>query len=80
METKCKQERLEYVKCKLGFSNCFVVKLVERKWGITMMWHSVKEVEIVNYSNYHIHSKIQGSETNASGLFTRFYSMLDISK
>jgi hypothetical protein len=48
METKCRKDRMESIKVKLGFSGLFVVELMGRNRGLALLWQDVQNMEIQN--------------------------------
>ena len=59
METKLRKEKMENVRCKLGFSSMFVVDNVRRCGGLTLFWGEETCVTIQNFSQCHINSVIK---------------------
>lgn len=57
METKGSKSLLESVKRKIRFTNCFVVESIGKSGGLALMWNEDTLLNIVNYSQFHIHSK-----------------------
>lgn len=57
METKIKQNLMEKVKMKLGFFNALAINPVGMKGGVTLLYCKDAEVDIINFSNSHIHPK-----------------------
>ncbi|XP_062088747.1 uncharacterized protein LOC133795307 [Humulus lupulus] len=53
-ETPCSRERVEYVRCLLGFEGGFAVDAHGRSGGIALLWHKVDEVSLLSYSSNHI--------------------------
>lgn len=56
METLLISNKLEVVQRKLGFENYFCVDPVGRSGGMTLLWKSEINLEIKNYSFWHISS------------------------
>jgi hypothetical protein len=46
METKSRQKKLERIRCKLGFSNMFVVDCVGKGGGLALLWKEEMRMEI----------------------------------
>lgn len=36
-------------------TNCFIVNAVGSKGSLALLWNDIFPIEIVNFSNYHIH-------------------------
>lgn len=58
METKLLASKFEGIRCKLRFGGCFVVDLMGRKGGLALLWEKEVDIEIINYSQHHIHAKM----------------------
>lgn len=71
---------MNFVKHKIDFQNVFVVNPVGKKGGLTLFWKSDQPIEVVNYSNYHIHLKIHGPEATNQWFLTSFHGILKINK
>ncbi|KAL9665382.1 hypothetical protein QQ045_020801 [Rhodiola kirilowii] len=54
VETKCGVRRCEALRVKLGFHNCFCVPAKGRSSGLALFWRNDMEVNICNYSHFHI--------------------------
>ena len=50
METKCRKEKLESIRVRLGFFGMFVVEPVGRSGGLVLFWKDVHELKIQNYT------------------------------
>ena len=50
METKCRKEKIERIRVRLGFNGMFVVDPVGRSGGLALFWKDVKNLEIQNYT------------------------------
>lgn len=48
---------------------------IGRKVGLALLWFDGIELEIVNYSNYHIHAKVRNGAQGVDGFLTGFYGM-----
>lgn len=51
METKLHKEKMELVRCKLGFSSIFVVDQVGRSGGMALFWGEEISVTIIILAN-----------------------------
>ncbi|KAK3211795.1 hypothetical protein Dsin_016501 [Dipteronia sinensis] len=72
METKCKQDKMEKWRVKLGYSGMLVVDSVEKFGGLFLMWDDSIVVDLMSYSSGHIDVRIQ-DKRNKSWRFTGFY-------
>lgn len=75
MKTKSLVTQMEKIKGKIGASCCFTVGSIGRKGGLALLWFHGTEFEIVNYSNYHIYSKIIEDPKGLDWFLTRFHVM-----
>lgn len=73
METKSSCGILEEVRIKLGFYGCFTVKPIRRSGGLAMLWKEELSLEVVNFSNHHIHVKVRAEGCELDIYFTGFY-------
>lgn len=73
METKLIAYKIDFVKRRLLFEGCLVVDSRGRSGGLVMMWEREMEVEVVNFSTYHIHVKIKDAVSNLQWWLTDFY-------
>lgn len=58
METKITKDVVERVHSRIGFTNCFLVNPIGRGGGLAMFSNEDINFDVVNYSNYHIHTRI----------------------
>ena len=73
LETKLKNKRTEKVKYILGFLNGLIVPSRGRSGGLALLWSSDMNLEIENYSNFHIDAIITEPENGFSWRYTGFY-------
>lgn len=73
LEIKILKGRVKRVKCRIGFANYFLVNPIGRSGGLSMLWNEDVTLVIVNYSNYHIHSRIHGLCNDDGYFLTRLY-------
>lgn len=64
METKCGSKKLEYLKHKIGYPNMFCVNSIGRKEGLVMLWKVEENIEVINYSNHHIHLSVKQANSS----------------
>lgn len=74
METLLKVSKLDTLKRKLGFQNCFAVDLVGRSGGIALLWTEGVQLEVCNYSLRHISGWIEDPKLSKRWLLTGFWS------
>ncbi|XP_019159671.1 PREDICTED: uncharacterized protein LOC109156272 [Ipomoea nil] len=72
-ETKADARRLEQVRVKLRFDNCFVVDADEGRGGLALLWNSGIDVEVRGYSNHYIDSIVTGKEGFTRWRLTGYY-------
>jgi hypothetical protein len=73
IETLCFQDRMEWIRVKLGFASCFMVNPVGRSGGLALLWREVGPLEIFNYSRRHINATVMGEGNNLHWKLTCFY-------
>lgn len=64
----------------IGFDNCFTVDVVGKKSCNALLSKSEIKLEIKNYFQYHIHSKICDETLGLDWFLTGFYGQLKTSK
>ncbi|XP_042953523.1 uncharacterized protein LOC122290064 [Carya illinoinensis] len=52
---------------------CLIVDPVGRRGGLVLMWKYQKEVEVINYSNWHVNVLVKGEKEGSDWHFTGFY-------
>jgi hypothetical protein len=80
METKLRKEKMEAIRCKLGFSSMFVVDSVSRSSGLALLWGEEIFLDIQNFSHHHISGVVKNLSEGALYKFTDFYGHPDVSK
>jgi exonuclease III len=80
METKMRQEKMERIRCMLGFNNLFVVDSVGKSGGLALFWKEEAGLEIQNYSRRHIHAIIKNGGGGQPWKFTAFYDHPEASR
>jgi hypothetical protein len=80
METKCRLNKMERIRCKLGLSNMLAVDCVGKSGGLALLWANDVDVEIKNYSCRHISATILANSSKGSWKFTGFYGHPDPSR
>jgi exonuclease III len=61
METKVRRKKIDLIRQKLNFSSSFAVDCIGRSGGLAMIWNDELNLEIQNYSQYHINAVVQTS-------------------
>jgi hypothetical protein len=72
-ETLSKHKQLKTIRIKLGFAGLFVVDPVERCGGLALLWKKVEELEIQNYSRWHINAIVKLEEDTHPWKLIGFY-------
>lgn len=80
METKSLVTQMDKIRTKLRASCCFIVSFVGRNGGLALLWFESMKLEIVNYLDYHIHSKIKEKSKVFEWFFIGFYGILETSR
>ena len=52
METKLQHDKLEFIRCKLGYFGLFVVDCIGKSGGLALLWNDELTVEIQNFSQH----------------------------
>jgi hypothetical protein len=73
METKCRNERLESIRVRLGFKGMFVVEPVGRSGGLVLFWKDDHMLEIQNYTRRHINAVVKEEDSRSAWKLTCFY-------
>ena len=73
METKCRNERMEGIRVKLGFQGLFVVEPVRLSGGLALLWRDHHPLEIQNYTRRHINAVVKHNAVGVSWKLTCFY-------
>jgi exonuclease III len=73
METKCRKEKMERIRVRLGFNGMFVVDPVGRSGGLVLFWKDAKNLEIQNYTRRHINALLKGEDNGSDWKLTCFY-------
>jgi hypothetical protein len=64
---------MEKVRCRIGYDSLFVVDPVGRSGGLALFWKKFVNVEIFNYSRFHIQALVKDDDGNAFWKLTGFY-------
>ncbi|KAG6649980.1 hypothetical protein CIPAW_06G011600 [Carya illinoinensis] len=80
LETKCSSEKMETIRVKSGFDNCFAVGNVGRSGGLALMWNSSIEVKVDTFTNWHISVHVKLPNSDKSWLLTGFYGYPNTTK
>lgn len=66
--------RLEYVKNLIKFASCFAVNAIRRKGGLALLWKHESQVQLIDYSQWHIMVQVEDDLHEGLWTLTRFYS------
>lgn len=67
METRLKACKVESIKRKMRMVGCVVVEPRGMSGGLMLMWKNDREVELLNYSYWHINVWVKGGCRGISG-------------
>jgi hypothetical protein len=67
VETKCRQNKMEHLRCKMRFPNMLVVDCVGKSGGLALLWTNEVGVVIQNYSCRHINATILSTQVGGRG-------------
>ncbi|XP_035546588.1 uncharacterized protein LOC118348634 [Juglans regia] len=73
METKLRKAGGERIRRRLKFDGCLVIEPLGKKGGLMLLWKQPLEVEVLNYSRWHINAWIKEVQGNDKWLLTGFY-------
>ncbi|XP_031120626.1 uncharacterized protein LOC116023757 [Ipomoea triloba] len=66
--------RMEGLRVKLKYENCFVVDAVGRCGGLALLWNGGLDIEVVGYSNHYIDTTVRGGGVTPNWRLTGYYS------
>lgn len=58
METKIENKQVVRIKLKLGLLNGLAIYLIGNQGGFSLLWRHDIDLEIMNFMQHHVHSKI----------------------
>lgn len=58
-ETKLRTHKMEFIKFRLGFTNCLGVDCDGKGRGLALMWHIDMDITILHYFKHHIQASIK---------------------
>jgi hypothetical protein len=67
------KKKMEKIRSKLGFRNCFIVDCIGRSEGLALLWREDLEFEIQNYSRRHINVIVTPRRGGERWKMTGFY-------
>jgi hypothetical protein len=73
METKMMQNKVDFIRRKLGFDRCFVVDCKGRNGGLLLLWKLEVQLETQNYSCRHINAVMHKGSNELVWKITCFY-------
>lgn len=61
-ETLSRKDKMEFIRCKLGFEGLFVVEPRGRSGGLEMLWKEQDQAKVLSFSHHHIdiEAKVEG--------------------
>jgi len=77
MENICSKQYMDNIRKRLGFDNFFAVDPVGRSGGLALLWNSVTNLEVYNYSRRHINVVVKDGDNNPLWKLTGFYGHPD---
>lgn len=80
METKICKLKMEAIKRKVKFDNCFVVDINGLSGRLALLWMQEVDVQIQSFSKWHISVKFQDQCNNQVVLLIGFYGHPETSK
>lgn len=80
MKTKCMKEKLEVIKVKLKFDYCMVVESCGSSGGLALLWKHGLDVQIYNFTIWHISAIVKDTPSGNPQIFTGFYGHPETSK
>ena len=80
METKCRRQKMEHIRVKMGFDYMFVVDPIGRSGGLALCWNDAAILEIQNFSRRHITAIVTTRDAGCSWKLTGFYGHPDWSR
>ncbi|KAL8132330.1 hypothetical protein AgCh_007992 [Apium graveolens] len=58
-ETLSSKDKMEFIRCKLGFDGLFVVESQGRSGGLAMLWKEQDQAKVISYSQNHIDVEVR---------------------
>jgi hypothetical protein len=80
METRMMQNKVDFIRRKLGFDRSFVVDCKGRIGGLLLLWKSEIWLEIQNYSRRHINAVMHNGSNEPVWKITCFYGHPEAAK
>lgn len=80
IETKVQQKWMEQIKRKLAMKNGLMINPIGLKGGLAILWDEEVDLEIINLSSFHIHTKINNTGNPQFWHLTGFYDNPETSK
>lgn len=71
---------MEVIKQRIRAQHCFSISSIENKGGLAMLWFEDTNLDIVNYFEFHIHTKIMEKSLGVVCHLIGFYGALDTGK
>lgn len=71
---------MEKINRRIGAKLCFTLSSTGRKVGLAIQWSDGIELEIANFSNYHINTKVKEDSLGVAWYLNGFYGIPKISR
>lgn len=71
---------MEKIRARIGARFCFTINAHSKSGGLAFLWFDDIDLEIINFSTSHIHTKIKDSSNGAKYFLTGFYGVLETAK
>lgn len=80
METKVQHKSMERIKLKLRLMHGLMINPIRLKRGLEILWDQANDLEVINYSSFHIHTKIINLANAQCWFLIGFYGNPETSK
>lgn len=75
METNCSQVQMERIRGKIGAKHYFAVSSLMERGGLVVPWYEGVTLELINFFNYHINTRVKFGFAGTKCLLTGFYGI-----
>ena len=73
IETKRKSTKIEVLRARMSFDNCFAVNNIGKDGGLALLRMNTSSLEVLSFSNQHIDAKVRDILGDQAWRFTGFY-------